>query len=93
MRCLVGSFRNGGLPSVSKSERNVDPFLLSHSYQYGASVILEGRDGANQRCTGTITAIGAQDVAIRRSSDHGICRVTVQQLKQGRYTLWPAKIT
>ncbi|THD20248.1 hypothetical protein D915_008661 [Fasciola hepatica] len=61
-------------------------------YQYGASVILEGRDGANQRCTGTITAIGAQDVAIRRSSDHGICRVTVQQLKQGRYTLWPAKI-
>lgn len=62
-------------------------------YQYGASVILEGRDGANQRCTGTITAIGAQDVAIRRSSDHGICRVTVQQLKQGRYTLWPAKIT
>ncbi|VDP85147.1 unnamed protein product [Echinostoma caproni] len=54
---------------------------------------MEGRDGANQRCTGTITAIGAQDVAIRRSSDHGICRVTVQQLKQGRYTLCPAKFT
>lgn len=60
-------------------------------FQYGATVILEGRDGANQRCTGTIAAVGAQDVAIRRSSDHGICRITVQQLKQGRYVLHPGK--
>ncbi|KAG5445865.1 Sin3 histone deacetylase corepressor complex component SDS3 [Clonorchis sinensis] len=60
-------------------------------FQYGASVILEGRDGSSHRCTGTIVAIGAQDIAIRRSSDHGICRITVQQLKQGRYVLWPGK--
>ncbi|KAF8570231.1 hypothetical protein P879_01943 [Paragonimus westermani] len=62
-------------------------------FQYGASVILEGREGSSHRCTGTIAAIGAQDVAIRRCSDHGICRVTVQQLKQGRYALWPGKST
>ncbi|CAL8084315.1 unnamed protein product [Calicophoron daubneyi] len=60
-------------------------------FQYGASVVLEGRDGSSQRCTGTIVAIGAQDITIRRSSDHGVCRVTVQQLKQGRYVLWPSK--
>ncbi|KAH8875310.1 Sin3 histone deacetylase corepressor complex component SDS3 [Schistosoma japonicum] len=60
-------------------------------YQIGASVILEGRDGSSHRCAGTIVSIGVQDIAIRRSSDHGICRVTVQQLKQGRYALWPNK--
>ncbi|CAH8863573.1 unnamed protein product [Trichobilharzia szidati] len=57
----------------------------------GAPVILEGRDGSSHRCSGTIASIGVQDIAIRRSSDHGICRVTVQQLKQGRYALWPNK--
>lgn len=57
-------------------------------YQVGTCVILEGRDGVNQKCCGTIVSIGAQDIAIRRSSDHGICRVTVHQLKQGRYALW-----
>ncbi|CAH8528050.1 unnamed protein product [Schistosoma guineensis] len=60
-------------------------------YQIGASVILEGRDGSSHRCTGTIASIGVQDIAIRRCSDHGICRVTVQQLKQGRYAIWPNK--
>ncbi|CAH8493508.1 unnamed protein product [Schistosoma turkestanicum] len=61
-------------------------------YQIGASIILEGRDGSSHRCTGTIASIGVQDLAIRRCSDHGICRVTVQQLKQGRYTIWPNKL-
>ncbi|KAL7065242.1 hypothetical protein AAHC03_04370 [Spirometra sp. Aus1] len=55
-------------------------------FQQGASVHIEGHG-----CSGTIVAIGAQDVSIKRSSDHGIVRITVQQLKQGRYTLVPKR--
>ncbi len=51
-------------------------------------MILEGSHGASAgRCNGTIVAVGTQDVSIRRGSDLGVVKVTVQQLKAGRYSL------
>ncbi|KAH8875284.1 Sin3 histone deacetylase corepressor complex component SDS3 [Schistosoma japonicum] len=97
-RSTTGSVGAGANSSTNQSNTSFSIWIddgrlyCGHKcYQIGASVILEGRDGSSHRCAGTIVSIGVQDIAIRRSSDHGICRVTVQQLKQGRYALWPNK--
>ncbi|KAL5110793.1 Sin3 histone deacetylase corepressor complex component SDS3 [Taenia crassiceps] len=59
-------------------------YIGQSCYQQGTPVYLESHG-----CNGTVVAVGAQDVSIKRSSDTGIMRITVQQLKLGRYVLAP----
>ncbi|KAH9283169.1 Sin3 histone deacetylase corepressor complex component SDS3 [Echinococcus granulosus] len=61
-------------------------YIGQSCYQQGTPVYLESHG-----CNGTVVAVGAQDISIKRSSDTGIMRITVQQLKLGRYVLAPLK--
>uniref|UniRef100_A0A5K3EKK5 G_PROTEIN_RECEP_F1_2 domain-containing protein n=1 Tax=Mesocestoides corti TaxID=53468 RepID=A0A5K3EKK5_MESCO len=61
-------------------------YIGQSCYQQGTPVYLESHG-----CSGTVVAVGAQGVSIKRNSDTGIMRITVQQLKHGRYVLAPLK--
>ncbi|KAM7538495.1 hypothetical protein Aperf_G00000068309 [Anoplocephala perfoliata] len=61
-------------------------FIGQNFYRQGSQVCLESHG-----FTGTVTAVGVQDIHVKRASDNGAVRITLQQLRLGRYVMAPLK--
>nr|CDS31422.1 Sin3 histone deacetylase corepressor complex [Hymenolepis microstoma] len=61
-------------------------FIGQNCYRVGSQVCLESHG-----CNGTVSGVGVQDIQIKRTSDNGIVRINLQQLRLGRYIITPLK--
>ncbi|KAM3175343.1 hypothetical protein ACTXT7_008738 [Hymenolepis weldensis] len=61
-------------------------FIGQSCYRVGSQLCLESHG-----CNGTVSGVGVQDIQIRRASDNGVVRITLQQLRLGRYIITPLK--